>query len=101
MDALDIELRRIKEKKGEPKAGVLNTSSSEFEDQGVTTTDLDIDEEMSNELKTMMQEEGNGEHMDYTLIKNFLESFKSQQGLSGPVSNLIGRMGWQLPRDTS
>ena len=40
---------------------------------------------------------------DYNLIKNFLESFKSQAGLSGPVSNLAGRLqpGWGLPRDDS
>ena len=35
------------------------------------------------------------------LIKDFLESFKSQGGLSGPVGNLAGRLqpGWQIPRD--
>lgn len=40
--------------------------------------------------------------MDYTMIKNFLESFKSQQGMAGPVSGLAGRLngaGWVLPRD--
>ncbi|KAF6766232.1 SGT1 protein-domain-containing protein [Ephemerocybe angulata] len=39
--------------------------------------------------------------MDYNLIKNFLESFKSQGGLAGPVGNLAGRLqpGWKLPRD--
>ncbi|KAJ7169523.1 SGT1 protein-domain-containing protein [Mycena filopes] len=43
------------------------------------------------------------EPMDYNLIKNFLESFKSQAGLSGPVSTLAGRLqpDWQLPRDSS
>lgn len=100
MDALDVELHRIKEEKGGPKGkGIANPDFVEA--QGETTENFDIDEEMANELKVMMQENGNAENMDYTLIKNFLESFKSQQGLSGPVSNLIGRMGWQLPRDTS
>lgn len=101
MDALDVELQRIKEGKGGPKGkGIANPDFVEGL-QGETTENFDIDEEMANELKVMMQESGNAEHMDYTLIKNFLESFKSQQGLSGPVSNLIGRLGWQLPRDTS
>jgi len=31
--------------------------------------------------------------MDYTLIKNFLESYKSQEGRSGPVGNVAGRLG--------
>ncbi len=44
-----------------------------------------------------MQEAG----MDYNLIKNFLKSFSAQEGLSGPVSNLAGRLqpDWKLPRD--
>ncbi|KAF8971494.1 SGT1 protein-domain-containing protein [Flammula alnicola] len=38
---------------------------------------------------------------DYNMIKNFLESYKSQAGLSGPVSNLAGRLqpDFKLPRD--
>lgn len=54
------------------------------------------DDDMDGEM-----DEGAG--MDYNLIKNFLESFKSQGGLSGPVSNLAGRLqpGWNLPRDES
>jgi hypothetical protein len=42
--------------------------------------------------------------MDYTMIKNFLESFKSQQGMAGPVSGLAGRLNgaaWVFPRDES
>lgn len=31
--------------------------------------------------------------MDYNLIKNFLESYKSQGGMAGPVGNLVGRLG--------
>ena len=39
--------------------------------------------------------------IDYNLIKNFLQSFKAQGGLSGPVSNLAGRLGaGVLPRDS-
>lgn len=41
--------------------------------------------------------EGDGldgdEAMDYNLIKNFLESYKSQGGMAGPVGNLVGRLG--------
>ncbi|KAI6031978.1 SGT1 protein-domain-containing protein [Pisolithus microcarpus] len=62
-------------------------------------------EAMDSELKPAL-EKGDSEDedetpLDYNLIKNFLESFKSQAGLSGPVSNLAGRLmpGWTMPRD--
>ncbi|KAF5647439.1 sgt1 [Fusarium sp. NRRL 52700] len=37
--------------------------------------------------------------IDYNLAKNLLESFKSQAGMAGPTGNLLGMMGFQLPRD--
>ncbi|TQV98299.1 hypothetical protein V2A60_007946 [Cordyceps javanica] len=37
--------------------------------------------------------------IDYNLAKNLLESFKSQVGTAGPTGNLLGLMGFQLPRD--
>lgn len=39
--------------------------------------------------------------IDYNLAKNLLESFKSQGGVSGPGSNLMGMLGLRLPRDES
>ncbi|GLB36447.1 putative SGT1-domain-containing protein [Lyophyllum shimeji] len=68
----------------------------------------DIESAMDAELKAALAREGeedeadeDEEAPDYNLIKNFLESFKSQAGLSGPVSNLAGMLqpGWHLPRD--
>jgi len=59
---------------------------------------------MDAEFRAAIEENSDDEHegsMDYTLMKNFLESFKSQQGLAGPVGNLIGRLGGQFPRDDS
>jgi hypothetical protein len=38
--------------------------------------------------------------LDLNLVKNLLESYSSQQGLAGPVSNLLGSMGLSLPDDT-
>ena len=38
--------------------------------------------------------------VDVNLVKSFLDSFSSQQGLPGPASNLLGLMGVQLPQDT-
>ncbi|KAM0551958.1 hypothetical protein ACHAPJ_008066 [Fusarium lateritium] len=53
-----------------------------------------------------IKEEGEGEEdseeevdIDYNLAKNLLESFKSQAGMAGPTGNLLGMMGFQLPRD--
>ncbi|KAI8354657.1 SGT1 protein-domain-containing protein [Blakeslea trispora] len=34
------------------------------------------------------------------LVKNVLESFKSQQGLPGPVGNMLSQFGFVLPGDT-
>ncbi|KAK2612138.1 hypothetical protein QQS21_001868 [Conoideocrella luteorostrata] len=40
-----------------------------------------------------------GVNIDYNLARNILESFKSQGGMAGPASNLLGMMGFTLPRD--
>ncbi|KAG5913115.1 hypothetical protein E4U61_007333 [Claviceps capensis] len=37
--------------------------------------------------------------VDFHLAQNILESFKSQAGMAGPASNLLGMMGITLPRD--
>lgn len=83
--------------KGKGKISMEDVLEEEDEDE-----DDDIAEAMAAELKASLGEDEDGElPIDYGLIKNFLESFKSQGGLSGPVSNLAGRLepGWKLPRD--
>lgn len=108
MEALDQELARNRrsrapppETKGKGKEKAILTDDKDEEE------DEDIDAAMEAELKATLEraedeDEDAGEaSMDYGLIKNFLESFKSQGGLSGPVGNLAGRLqpGWKLPRD--
>lgn len=45
-------------------------------------------------------EESEGElNIDYNLARNILESFKGQAGMAGPTGNLLGLMGFTLPRD--
>jgi len=66
-------------------------------------SDADVEKAMDAELKRLLDGDDlhSDEPLDYNLIKNFLESFKSQGGLSGPVSNLAGRLAPDLkfPRD--
>lgn len=109
MQALDLELARTRTTKGEkkneqpakPNKGKGKAVDPETHDDG------DIDAAMDAEIKAMLDtgddEEDPDTGIDYNLIKNFLESFKSQAGLAGPVGNLAGRLqpDWKLPRDES
>ncbi|KAJ7102279.1 SGT1 protein-domain-containing protein [Mycena belliarum] len=115
MLAMDEELSRSRSSKSKSKPTVAHVPSPRTQDKGKGKASLIIDEEenidaaMDAELKAALEREDDGdedegeEPMDYNLIKNFLESFKSQGGLPGPVSSLAGRLqpGWQLPRDSS
>lgn len=111
MKAMDAELARAR---GAPPV-VANDKTAQIHKEkskgkAASGEPADIEEAMEAELRNLMEreevEEGENdvnEHADYHLIKNFLESYKSQGGLSGPVSNLAGRLqgGWTLPRDAS
>jgi len=37
--------------------------------------------------------------IDFNLVKNFLESYSSQQGLAGPAGNILNSLGILLPDD--
>lgn len=87
--------------KGEGKAASPTVQNADIE--------AAMDADLQAALKTEHDSEGDDDYeggegqLDYNLIKNFLESFKSQGGQSGPVGNLAGRLqpGWALPRDES
>lgn len=112
MRAMDEELVRLRSQK--TSTSPQNSSLSDNEKgkaraQGVEEG-ADIETAMDAELKAALEHDEDDEvdagadgNIDYNLIKNFLESFRSQAGLSGPVSNLAGRLqpGWGLPRDDS
>eukprot|EP00111_Clytia_hemisphaerica_P007767 TCONS_00022566-protein len=64
----------------------------------------DVIGSMDDELKgtsiprSFQSQEGEeGLNYDVNLIRNFLESFQSQDGLAGPVSNILQSMGMSLP----
>jgi len=118
MNAMDVELSRHRESTEQAKTSQteLFSSASPRVDKGkgkepdvAVDEDEDIEAMMETEVRAVLargegdDELGEGEGMDYNLIKNFLESFRSQGGLSGPVSNLAGRLqpGFSLPRDES
>jgi hypothetical protein len=95
--------------KGKGKA-TFTPSDPVIPERGEDDLDDNLEETMDAELRAALETGSDSEEdekpvpsIDYNLIKNFLESFKSQGGLSGPVSNLAGRLegGWGLPRDES
>jgi len=94
--------------KGKGKATFVPTDPV-IPERGEDDVDHNLEETMDAELRAALETGSDSEDdklvpsIDYNLIKNFLESFKSQGGLSGPVSNLAGRLegGWGLPRDES
>jgi hypothetical protein len=62
---------------------------------------MDEDAELDAELAGLLERDPKDAEAeapaDYGLIKNFLESYRSQGGAAGPVSTLAGRLGAPLP----
>ncbi|XP_044715486.1 SGT1 protein [Hirsutella rhossiliensis] len=50
-------------------------------------------------LETRGEDSHDEVDIDFNLARNILESFKSQAGMAGPTGNLLGMMGFRLPRD--
>ncbi|KKA29280.1 hypothetical protein TD95_002502 [Thielaviopsis punctulata] len=65
---------------GEPSRTITQKAAEENEEQEEAGEEEEVD-------------------IDFNLAKNLLESFKSQGGMAGPTGNLLGLMGFQLPRD--
>ncbi|KAI0359104.1 SGT1-domain-containing protein [Trametes cingulata] len=109
MRAMDAELARARGERSAPVPADSSTSKGKGKMSDGEEADMDIEAAMEAEMRQSLEkgeedaEEAGEEEVDYQLIKNFLESFKSQAGMSGPVSNLVGRLqqGWTLPRDDS
>ena len=92
-----VEASKADKKKGNQKATIEDEITMEED------SDSDVEGAMHAELQRLLDSDHCDEPLDYNLIKSFLESFKSQGGLSGPVSNLAGRLAPDLkfPRDST
>ena len=105
MQAMDAELARSRSKSSAPKTSLKPKDKGKAK-AAADDVEVDMDSELRALLETAESDDEDEDaeaDVDYSLIKNFLESFKSQAGLSGPVSNLAGRLQpeWQLPRDSA
>lgn len=70
---------------------------------------LNVMEEMDQEISSHKKIDASFEkivedkdapvNVELNLVKNILESFKSQQGLPGPAGNMLNQFGIVLPRD--
>ncbi|KAI8095403.1 SGT1 protein-domain-containing protein [Thamnidium elegans] len=89
---------------------ILKGESSFKKEENMTDVMQEMDQEISShdkisgsfaKLTTNEEEEDENAPVDVqlNLVKNVLESFKSQQGLPGPVGNLLNQFGFVLPGD--
>ncbi|KAK1268542.1 hypothetical protein QJS04_geneDACA006517 [Acorus gramineus] len=83
-DALNKELNETTLKKS-----FIRATEHSNDDEGTSNASKDMDEDFTPV------------DVDVNLVKSFLDSFSSQQGLPGPASNLLGLMGVKLPQDAS
>jgi hypothetical protein len=105
MKAMEVELAKHKK----AQVGREASQARKRKDEDISQSEYDAERLMDEELKISLRQESEEEDelgsadVDYNLIKNFLESYKSQAGLSGPVGNLAGRLqpDWKPPRDDS
>jgi hypothetical protein len=73
----------------ELKAALKSAGVSDLDSDG----DVDGDEEMDAEMRDALEGAGEQGRDEYRMMKDFLESYRSQAGQSGVVGNLFGRLG--------
>ena len=78
------------------RATVTDKTVQQTEVMGTKTRALDRANCVADEGIITENEDLN---IDYNLVKNLLESFKSQGGVPGPGGNMMGLMGMHMPRD--
>ena len=112
MEAMDAELattkmgedfeRTIDRPKQSQKASPASAPPSAADSKGKDNENDEDDEEDTGEDDTDEEEEERARPVDLNLnlVKNLLESFSSQQGLSGPASNLLASLGLDFAADS-
>ncbi|KAJ1781358.1 hypothetical protein LPJ59_007063, partial [Coemansia sp. RSA 2399] len=80
MNAMDREL-------GESKVGQSFVRGAR---QGSANSDDSTDEHSMDEIPDV--------DIDLNLVENIVESFRAQEGLSGPAGTMLGQFGIHLPR---
>ncbi|KAB8293167.1 hypothetical protein EYC80_007515 [Monilinia laxa] len=104
LEKIQIVMKKMEAELNEAGALNLNPNSTAPSDRN-TGTGKDKQqiqgEKHEDEEEEEEEEEESDEELDidFNLAKNLLESFKSQGGMAGPGSNLLGMMGMKLPRD--
>jgi len=93
MQAMDAELStsRIPESFIHSSSEVIDKTNLSSKKEKEKVTDSKFEEESEELYKPV--------DINLNLVKNLLESFKSQEGLPGPVSNIFNRLGNVLPKD--
>lgn len=90
MQAMELELQDAGALPVPPSRSQGKTKIRQTREEGIAS---------SSGLPMYENETDDGVEIDYNLVKNLLESFKSQGGAPGPGGNLMGLMGMRLPRD--
>jgi hypothetical protein len=96
LDPTPEKIAALKGKGNERAANKDQALAAEHITKGMSGVNLDGGERDQDDEAESADEEVD---VDYALAKNLLESFKSQGGMAGPASNILGMLGIQLPRD--
>ena len=105
MAAMDLELRGHQQGRSdfelEPEAGMGASTASGAEDAHGQASSAAADAAGAGASGEPAHDESDLRpvDLDLNLVKNLLASYSAQQGLAGPVSNLLGSMGLKLPDD--
>lgn len=83
------------------KSFVCANAQSLTGNEGTSNAAEGMDGQGKSSASENMDEEFTPVDVDVNLVKSFIDSFSSQQGLPGPATNLLGLMGLHLPQDPS
>ncbi|KAI9598745.1 SGT1 protein-domain-containing protein, partial [Syncephalis fuscata] len=96
MEAMDAELAATTLAQSFSRATDVNDSDQHDQSTNTVTTIQQNDNDNDNDDDDNRNEPLAALDLDYNLVENLLASFESQQGLAGPASNILGRLGIKL-----